>query len=62
MLDTVVVMTGTGMLTDDSEGPFGLPYDLFKWSVAARACGARVLFASVGVEPIDSPVARGSSS
>jgi polysaccharide pyruvyl transferase WcaK-like protein len=56
-LDTVV-MTGTGMLTDDSEGPFGLPYDLFKWSVAAKACGSRVLFASVGVEPIDSPVAR----
>ena len=53
-----VVMTGTGMLTDDSEGAFGLPYDLFKWSLAARACGTRVLFASVGVEPIDSSIAR----
>jgi polysaccharide pyruvyl transferase WcaK-like protein len=53
-----VVMTGTGMLTDDSEGAFGLPYDLFKWALAAKASGTRVLFASVGVEPIDSSIAR----
>ena len=53
-----IVMTGTGMLTDDSEGAFGLPYDLFKWAVAARVCGGRVMFASVGVEPITSPAAR----
>jgi polysaccharide pyruvyl transferase WcaK-like protein len=53
-----VVMTGTGMLTDDSEGAFGLPYDLFKWAVAAKVCGSKVLFASVGVEPIESPIAR----
>jgi polysaccharide pyruvyl transferase WcaK-like protein len=53
-----VVMTGTGMLTDDSEGAFGLPYDLFKWAVLARACGGKVMFASVGVEPILSPMSR----
>ena len=53
-----IVMTGTGMLTDDSEGAFGLPYDLFKWAVAARVCGGRVVFASVGVEPISSGPAK----
>ena len=53
-----VVMTGTGMLTDDGEGVFGLPYDMFKWSVATRACGGKVKFVSVGVEPIESPIAR----
>ncbi len=53
-----VVMTGTGMLTDDAEGAFGLPYDMFKWSVIAKACGSKVMFASVGVEPIESPFAK----
>jgi len=54
----VLVMTGTGMLTDCSEGPFGLPYDMFRWSVAAKACRGRVAFASVGVEPIRHPLAK----
>jgi polysaccharide pyruvyl transferase WcaK-like protein len=53
-----MVMTGTGMLTDDSEGVFGLPYDMFKWSAAAKACGSKIFFMSVGVEPIDSPISR----
>jgi polysaccharide pyruvyl transferase WcaK-like protein len=53
-----VVMTGTGMLTDDAEGAFGLPYDLFKWAVAAKAGGSKLSFVSVGVEPIESPIAR----
>jgi polysaccharide pyruvyl transferase WcaK-like protein len=53
-----MIMTGTGMLTDDSEGAFGLPYDLFKWALAVRACRGHVRFASVGVEAIDTPAAR----
>jgi polysaccharide pyruvyl transferase WcaK-like protein len=54
----VLVMTGTGMLTDSSEGPFGLPYDMFRWSLAARARGGHVRFASVGVEPIEHPLTK----
>jgi polysaccharide pyruvyl transferase WcaK-like protein len=54
----VLMMTGTGMLTDSSEGPFGLPYDMFRWSLAARVRGGHVRFASVGVEPIDHPLTK----
>jgi polysaccharide pyruvyl transferase WcaK-like protein len=54
----VMVMTGTGMLTDDAEGPFGLPYDLFRWALAVRSFGGRVRFASVGVEAIQARATR----
>jgi polysaccharide pyruvyl transferase WcaK-like protein len=49
----LLIMSGTGMLTDSSEGAFGLPYDMFRWAVAVRAGGGKVLFTSVGVEPIE---------
>jgi polysaccharide pyruvyl transferase WcaK-like protein len=47
-----LIMTGTGMLADGGEGSLGLPYEIFKWTMMARLCGLRVLFVSVGVEPI----------
>jgi polysaccharide pyruvyl transferase WcaK-like protein len=56
-VDTLV-MTGTGMLTDTGEGPFGLPYDMFIWSVAAKARGGRLLVTNVGVEPIAHPLTK----
>ncbi len=46
----LLVMTGTGMLTDEGEGPMGLPYAMFRWAVAARLSGCRLAFLSVGVE------------
>jgi polysaccharide pyruvyl transferase WcaK-like protein len=54
----VIVMAGTGMLTDSGEGAMGMPYDMFKWSLAAKATGRKLMFASVGVEAIRSPRAR----
>lgn len=54
----LLVMTGTGMLADASEGPLGLPYEIFKWSLAAKALRRRLLFVSVGVESIVHPLAR----
>jgi polysaccharide pyruvyl transferase WcaK-like protein len=54
----VILMAGTGMLTDVGEGPMGLPYDMFRWSAAARACGSRVMFVGVGVEPLQRPLTR----
>ncbi|MDP9148702.1 MAG: polysaccharide pyruvyl transferase family protein [Myxococcota bacterium] len=54
----VVVMTGTGMLTDTSEGHFGLPYDMFKWALAVKISGRKLYFVSVGVEPIRGRIAR----
>jgi polysaccharide pyruvyl transferase WcaK-like protein len=54
----LLVMTGTGMLTDCSEGPMGLPYQIFKWAIAARICRLKVCFISVGVESIRSKITR----
>jgi len=48
----MLVMTGTGMLTDCTEGPFGLPYQIFKWAVSAKLCRLQLSFVSVGVEPV----------
>jgi polysaccharide pyruvyl transferase WcaK-like protein len=53
-----LVMCGTGMLTDCGEGALGLPYDLLKWSIAAKGCGCKLAFVSVGVEPIRHPLAK----
>jgi polysaccharide pyruvyl transferase WcaK-like protein len=48
----LLVMTGTGMLTDSDEGRFGLQYDLFRWASSARLSGSAVAFLGVGVEEI----------
>jgi len=54
----LVVMTGTGMLTDYSTSAFGYPYDVFKWSVATRLAGCKVRFVGIGVGPIYSRLSR----
>lgn len=48
----MLLMTGTGMLADAHEGPFGLPYEIFKWILVAKIMRVRVLFVSVGVQPL----------
>ena len=37
---------------------FGFPYDVFKWSVAARLTGCKVRFVGVGVGPIYGRLSR----
>lgn len=54
----MLIMTGTGMLADGGEGSLGLPYEIFKWSVMAKLGRLRLLFVSVGVEPIRRPLTR----
>lgn len=54
----MVVMTGTGMLTDYSNSCFGFPYDVWKWTFAAKLAGSRVRFVSVGVGPIYEALSR----
>jgi polysaccharide pyruvyl transferase WcaK-like protein len=46
----MLVMTGTGMLTDTNDGNFGMPYQMFKWVCAAALCRRKVAFVSVGAE------------
>ncbi len=54
----VVVMTGTGMLTDYMTTASGFPYDVFRWTRAARLAGCKVRFVGVGVGPIYGKTSR----
>jgi polysaccharide pyruvyl transferase WcaK-like protein len=54
----VLIVPGTGILDDFGEGPFGMPATLFGWCLAARLCGARIAFVSIGAGPIHHPVSR----
>jgi len=55
---SMLIIPGTGLLTD----AYGLlswgPYSVFKWAVAAKLCRCRLLFVSVGAGPIYSRLAR----
>jgi polysaccharide pyruvyl transferase WcaK-like protein len=53
-----LLVTGTGILTDQGEGPLGFPYQLFKWCVATKLAGGKIMFVSVGAESITHPRAR----
>jgi polysaccharide pyruvyl transferase WcaK-like protein len=48
-----LVMAGTGMLGDPS-----LHYEIFRWAVAAKLCGCKLLFVSVGAGQIRQPLRR----
>jgi polysaccharide pyruvyl transferase WcaK-like protein len=54
----MLIVPGTGLLTD----AFGLlgwgPYSLFKWSLIAKVCRCKLLLVSVGAGPISSGLGR----
>lgn len=54
----VVVFPGTGVLDDYRTGPLGFPAQVFRWCVAARLRGVRVILWSVGAGPIINPLSR----
>jgi polysaccharide pyruvyl transferase WcaK-like protein len=54
----MLVMTGTGMLSDVGISAFGLHYDILRWSIAAKLCRCKLLFVSVGVGPIRHPLSN----
>jgi polysaccharide pyruvyl transferase WcaK-like protein len=54
----MLIMTGTGMLSDSGIGPLGLHYDILRWSVVAKLCRCKLLFVSVGAGPIRHPLGR----
>ena len=54
----MLIVPGTGLLTD-AYGLLGWgPYNLMKWTLAARLRGCRVLFVSVGAGPLYSTLGR----
>lgn len=54
----VMVFPGTGIFDDYRTGPLGFPAQVFRWCVAARLRGVRVIFLSVGAGPIVNPLSR----
>ena len=54
----MLIIPGTGLLTD----AWGLrdwgPYNMFKWSLVAKICRCKLLFVSVGAGPIFSALGR----
>lgn len=53
-----VIIAGGGQLGDYFGGPWGYPFTTLRWCLTARLAGARVVFASVGAEPITSPISK----
>jgi polysaccharide pyruvyl transferase WcaK-like protein len=54
----VMIVPGTGILDDFGERPYGMPFDLLSWFVAARLVGVRVAMVSIGAGPIGHPLSR----
>lgn len=54
----LLIVPGTSTLCDYRADPFGAPYALFRWAVAARLCGAKLYFVSTGAGPIQHWLSR----
>jgi len=54
----LLLMTGTGMLSDLGISPMGLHYDILRWSIAAKLRRCKLMFISVGAGPIRHPLSR----
>lgn len=54
----MLVVAGTGIISDYACGPLGWPYDIFKLSTLAALCRVKLVFPSVGVGPIHHPLSR----
>lgn len=54
----MLIVPGTGVVSDHMTGPFSWPYTIFKWSMIAKLCRAKLLFVSIGVGPINHPLSR----
>lgn len=48
----IMIIPGTGILEDFGDRPFGMPFELFKWCLAARLSRTRLAFVSVGAGPM----------
>src|SRR5262249_39373323 len=54
----MLIIPGTGLLSD-AYGLLGWgPYTLFKWSLIAKICRCKLLFVSVGAGPVHSRLGR----
>jgi polysaccharide pyruvyl transferase WcaK-like protein len=54
----MLIVPGSGFLTDAYSHPFGWPYDIFKWSLIAKLCHCQLLYVSMGAGPIYHSLSR----
>ena len=54
----VMVIPGTGILDDFQETPFGWPFIIYWWCLAARLRGIRIAFVSIGAGQIRNALSR----
>ncbi|PSC03991.1 dTDP-4-dehydrorhamnose 3,5-epimerase [Alsobacter soli] len=54
----LILVPGTGILDDFGMGPFGMPYAVFRWTLAARLAGVPFAFVSIGAGPVVHPLSR----
>ena len=54
----LIVVAGSGPVSDDWEGPWSHPYTILKWSLLARLSGIPFAFLAVGAGPIDHALSR----
>ncbi|GAA4125016.1 hypothetical protein GCM10022415_31630 [Knoellia locipacati] len=54
----LIVVAGSGPVSDDWRGPWSHPYTIFKWSLLARLKGVPFAFLGVGAGPIDHRLSR----
>ena len=54
----MLIVAGTGIVSDYLCGPLGWPYDIFKLSTLAALCRSKLVFLSIGVGPIHHPLSR----
>ena len=54
----LLIVCGGGQIDDEWGGPWGHPYALFKWTLLARMARVSIVFASVGVCKVNTPLAR----
>lgn len=52
------IVPGTGLLTDYTSNPLGIPYRILKWSILARLRRCKLLFVSVGAGPMYHPLTK----
>ncbi|MGH6635111.1 MAG: polysaccharide pyruvyl transferase family protein [Gammaproteobacteria bacterium] len=54
----LLLIAGSNQFLDNFGGTWGFPYTLLKWSLLAKLAGAKLVFASVGAGPLESPLSR----
>ncbi len=53
-----MIVPGTGILDDFGERPWGMPFNIFRWCLAARIVGTKIALVSIGAGPIGTDPSR----